>query len=235
MAKKFLLAIVLMLIFKIIYGNIQDAKERESTSLSDQQFAETFGPKDDPLGQKNDLLTDTENIDTEVIEESEALGSVEETVEIVEETEKEVEVDSAQVSIVEIYAEHDVQIDGLTDGRIPLVVKVKISNTGTGTQDWTTNPAAFTISTGDGKTFEYSGGTKLNNYGEYEAELPMLHIMPGQSAEGWVGFEPEWSTSYVLNYHDNGEYIQIPFELPEGQMKTSVVPPEPIVQEIIKQ
>lgn len=143
------------------------------------------------------------------------------------------EIEKAEISILEIYAEHDELLDGRTGGRIPLLVKVKVKNTGADTEKWTTNTAAFTLSTNDGRTFESSFGTKLNKYGEKEKELPFLYLRAGQSSEGWVAFEPEWSTKYILNYSDNRSYLQIPFELPKGKSKISIVPNEPITSEII--
>lgn len=129
---------------------------------------------------------------------------------------------SAEVSVLELYAQHVDGIDQLTGGKFPLLLKVRIKNMGS--EIWHANVAGFTISNEDGKTFDFSGLTKVNDNFMVEDRLEMIDLLPNQSTEGWISFEPDWGTNFTLNYKHHDSYIQIPIEIPNtGEPEISAV------------
>lgn len=138
---------------------------------------------------------------------------------------------SAEVTLSEVYIEHDELLDGRTNGKVPMVLKVKVTNTGS--EDWIISQTQFSISTPDGGTFTYTGFVKLNSYGQREEMFPVLKLLPGQSGEGWIGFEPSWSDNYILSYSENRANVQLSFTIPEeliDQRKISYTLPNPIIE-----
>lgn len=143
----------------------------------------------------------------------------------------------AEVSILEVYVEHDEMLDGLTNGVFPFLAKVRIKNVSTGDYSWHANHTSFTISDSEGRTYDIEYfGTRTNEYGEPQRKFEIVNLLPQQSTEGWIAFSPVWSPNgvYVLNYEKQNNYIQIPIKLDNlDERKISIKfsnPPTKLIQ-----